>query len=88
MPVQLGTTSEADSPSKGGSLAYATKAISRLLWKRAALLLSAADGFGFSRLGFSDLIEHRSFWGSGQPLGALAPFSKVGGEAPHLYGWF
>ena len=88
MPVQLGTTSEADSPSKGESLAYAMKAISRLLWKRAALLLSAADGLGFSRLGFSDLAEILSFWGSGRSLGALEPSKKVAGEAPHLFGWF
>ncbi len=44
----------------------------------------ACDGLGFRGLGFSDLIEHRSFWGSGRPLGALEPSKKVGGFAPHL----
>ena len=34
-------------------------------------LMSAADGLGFSRLGFSDLIENWSFCRSGRPLGAL-----------------
>ncbi len=51
-------------------------------------LKSAADGLGFSRLGFCDLIENRSFGESGRPLGALEPFEKVGGEAPYLFKWF
>ena len=51
-------------------------------------LLSAADGLGFRGLGFNDLIENRSFWGSGRPLGALEPSKKVGGFAPHLFKWF
>ncbi len=49
---------------------------------------SADDGLGFRRLGFSDLIENLSFWGSGRALGAVEPSKKVGGEAPHLFGWF
>jgi hypothetical protein len=44
--------------------------------------------WGFSRLGFIDLIENQSFWGSVRPLGALEPSKKVGGFAPHLFKWF
>ena len=35
-----------------------------------------------------DLAESRSFSGSGRPRGALQPSEKVGGFAPHLFGWF
>ncbi len=45
---------------------------------------SAADGWGFSRLRFSDFIENWLFWGSGRPLGALEPSKKAVGETPHL----
>ncbi len=48
-------------------------------------LISAADGLRFRGLGFSDLIENRSFWGSGQPLGALEPSKNVEDFAPHLF---
>ncbi len=52
------------------------------------LILPAADGLGFRGLGFSDLIENRSFWVSERPLGAVEPSKKVGGFAPHLFKWF
>ncbi len=48
----------------------------------------AAARWGFSRWGFSDLIENLSFGGSGRFLGDFEAFKKVGGEAPHLFGWF
>ncbi len=47
------------------------------------LLESAAARWGFSRWGFCDLIEHRSFWGSGRPLRALEASKHMGGFAPH-----
>ena len=50
-----------------------------------AMLFSAAARWGFSRWGFSDLIENRSFWGSGRSRAAGRPFKKVGGFAPHLF---
>ncbi len=53
-----------------------------------SLSQSAAARWGFSRRGFSDLIENRSFWGSGRPLVILEPSKKVGGFAPHLFGRF
>jgi len=31
-----------------------------------------------------DLMENRSFWGSGRPRAAQNPFEKVGGKAPYL----
>ncbi len=34
-----------------------------------ARVKSAADGLGFMGLVFSDVIEHRPFWGSGRSLG-------------------
>ena len=46
---------------------------------------SAAARWGFSRWGFNDLMENRSLWGSGRPLGALEPSKKVGGEAPLFF---
>ena len=33
-----------------------------------------------------DVVENRSFSGSGLPLGALKPSREVGGFAPHLFG--
>ncbi len=42
------------------------------------ILNSAAARWGLSRWGFSDFMDHRSFWWSGRPLG---------GEA-HLFAWF
>ena len=53
-----------------------------LICTSAVVPMSAADGWGFSRLGFSDLTENWSFWGSGRPLGALEPFKKGGGLRP------
>ncbi len=49
--------------------------------------MSAAARWGFGRWGFNALMENRSFWGSGRPLGALEPSKQVGGFAPHLFGW-
>ena len=43
---------------------------------------------GFSRGVFNDLVEHRSFWGSGEPRAAQKPFEKVGGFAPYLFKGF
>jgi len=34
------------------------------------------------------LAENRSFSGSGRARGASKPPREVGGEAPHLFGWF
>ena len=42
-----------------------------------------AEG-GLAGGGFSDLMENRSFWGSGRPQAAQKPFKKVGGFAPYL----
>ena len=44
---------------------------------------SKAISRGFRRGRFSDLMENRSFWGSGQPRAARKPFEKVGGKAPY-----
>ncbi len=54
----------------------------------ASMPISAADGLGFRRLGFTDLIDNQPFKGSGWPLGTSEPSKKVGGEAPYLFGWF
>ena len=50
--------------------------------------MSAAAGWGFKRWGFGDLIENRSFWGSGRPRAAQKPFKKVGCFAPYLFKGF
>ena len=49
------------------------------------LAQSAFARCGFSRAGFSDLMENRSFWGSGWLRAAQKPFKKVGGFAPYLF---
>ena len=37
---------------------------------------------------FSDLMENRSFWGSGRPRAAQKAFKKVEGKAPYLFKGF
>ena len=49
---------------------------------------SKAISRGFSKGALSDLMENRSFWGSGRPQAAQKPFKKVGGLAPHLFKGF
>ncbi len=42
----------------------------------------AADGLGFRGMGFGDLIENRSCWGSGLPLGGFRTIQEGGGLRP------
>jgi len=43
---------------------------------------------GLAEGGFSDLIEHRSFWGSGRPPGGPETLKKIGTKAPYLFKGF
>jgi len=47
-----------------------------------------AKKWGFAEGVFSDLMENRSFCGSGRPRAAQKPFQKVGGKAPYLFKGF